>query len=255
MKRTIFMVIIILIFTKSFSQEKDYSNIFENCEAKTSINLCIMEKIREEIQLNYKNWRESSSINYDNESINIKFSVLKSGNFKLDTIIGKIKNFEPEILNFFEKLPKTKPIIENGKEKDTKMTIKFFLHTLQKNEDEKEEEIKFDLINEVPVFPGCEEIEINQRMICFENKLRDHIVANLKYPKKALRKNIYGLVLVTYIIDKEGKITDISAEGGDILLQNEAIRIISLLPKLKPGMQKGKPVRFKHVIPITFKLQ
>ncbi len=118
-----------------------------------------------------------------------------------------------------------------------------------------EEEIQFELIDEIPVFPGCEEKDKKETFKCFEIKLREHIIKYFRYPKKALKNNIQGKVFVSYIIDKEGKITDISAKGGDILLQNEAIRIISLLPKLKPGMQKGKPVRFKHVIPITFKLQ
>ncbi|WP_320815833.1 energy transducer TonB [Flavobacterium sp.] len=117
------------------------------------------------------------------------------------------------------------------------------------------EEVKFAIIEEIPVFPGCEEVDRKDRNECFDEKIKEHVKANLKYPKKALRRNIQGMVSVQFIIDKEGNVTDIRTIGADPILESEARRIFSLLPKMKPGFQKGKPVMVKYGVPLTFKIQ
>jgi protein TonB len=121
--------------------------------------------------------------------------------------------------------------------------------------EEEENTVPFAIIEDVPVFPGCEEIEKKEGMKCFENKLREHIVANFRYPKKALKEKIEGRVNVHYIINEEGLVEDIQTKGGNPILQTEALRIIRLIPKMEPGKFRGKPIKCKHVIPITFKLQ
>ncbi len=112
-----------------------------------------------------------------------------------------------------------------------------------------------DITEIPPVFPGCEEIAHSQKMNCFQKKINEHIVQNFNYPKEALKKNIQGRVNVTFLINKEGIISDVSAKGGHPLLQKEAIRIISLLPKMTPGKQKETSVISSHTVPISFKLQ
>lgn len=118
-----------------------------------------------------------------------------------------------------------------------------------------ESSVPFAVIEEVPSFPGCEELPRNERLPCFNTKVSEHIKATFKYPPKARIKNIEGRVLVMFVINKEGDITNIETKGGDPILQTEALRIVRLLPKMKPGMQKGKPVNVKYALPITFKLQ
>lgn len=115
--------------------------------------------------------------------------------------------------------------------------------------------IPFAIIEEVPIYPGCKDIERNKRMDCFQEKMWEHINSTFKYPPKARKNNIEGRVLVLFIINKDGEITKIETKGGDPILQTEALRIVRLLPKMKPGMQKGKPVNVKYALPITFKLQ
>jgi periplasmic protein TonB len=116
-------------------------------------------------------------------------------------------------------------------------------------------ELPFAIIEEIPVFKGCGEIDKNYRNDCFNLKIADHIRKNFKYPKKAVRDDIQGRVNVTFIIDKEGNIGNIKTRGGHTVLQEEAYRIVSLIPKMKPGIQKGKPVRVKYGLPINFKLR
>ncbi len=128
------------------------------------------------------------------------------------------------------------------------------------NEIKKEESVAFAVIEEVPIFPGCEDVERNERLACFQKKMAEHIIGNMKYPREARRKNIQGRVIVLFVINKEGIVENIVARGpagceNCEILEKEAIRIISLLPNIKPGMQKGKTVKVKYAQPMTFKLQ
>jgi len=123
--------------------------------------------------------------------------------------------------------------------------------------EEVDEEVPFAVIEDVPVFPGCEGVAKNKRLECFMEQMAKHIKKNQQYPEKAMEENIQGRVAVLFVIDKDGNITNIQARGpkGAELLEKEALRVISKLPKFKPGMQRGKPVKVKYSQPITFRLQ
>ena len=123
--------------------------------------------------------------------------------------------------------------------------------------EEIDEEIPFAVIEDVPVFPGCEGVAENKRLECFMEQMAKHIKRNQQYPERAMEDNIQGRVSVLFVIDKDGNITNVQARGpkGGELLEKEALRVISKLPKFKPGMQRGKPVKVKYSQPITFKLQ
>jgi TonB family protein len=108
------------------------------------------------------------------------------------------------------------------------------------------------VIDKVPVFPSCEDAD-NKRA-CFSKMLQKHISKNFNYPKEAQEKGIQGRVAVMFTIAQNGSIQNIRKRGPDKLLENEAERIISLLPKMKPGEHKGKAVDVPFSIPITFKL-
>ena len=123
--------------------------------------------------------------------------------------------------------------------------------------EELDEEVPFAVIEDVPVFPGCEGVAKNKRLECFMEQMAKHIKRNQQYPERAMEDNIQGRVSVLFVIDKDGNITNVQARGpkGGELLEKEALRVISKLPKFKPGMQRGKPVKVKYSQPITFKLQ
>ena len=88
-------------------------------------------------------------------------------------------------------------------------------------------------------------------------QMAKHIKKNQQYPERAMEDGIQGRVSVLFVIDKDGSITNVQVRGpkGGELLEKEAQRVIEKLPKFKPGMQRGKPVRVKYSQPITFKLQ
>lgn len=109
-------------------------------------------------------------------------------------------------------------------------------------------------IKDIPIAPGCEVVGKDKKTDCFNNYMKEHIIKHFKYPKKAARKNIQGEVIISFIINKEGNLEKIQTLGKYEILNEEAKRIILLLPKFKPGLLNGIPVKVKYSIPINFRL-
>ena len=95
----------------------------------------------------------------------------------------------------------------------------------------------------MPIFPGCEKVKKSELKNCFQEQMNNHIRRNFRYPEIAQEQGIQGRIYVNFIIAKDGEITNIRTRGPDENLEKEAIRIISILPKMKPGIQEGCPVR------------
>ncbi|MEL6986512.1 MAG: TonB family protein [Bacteroidota bacterium] len=116
---------------------------------------------------------------------------------------------------------------------------------------------QFEPVEEMPRFYGCEEIgDRNERQHCATQKLLQYIYGNITYPKDARKKGIEGKVLVNFVINKEGKATDIEilrgvCEDFEDLCRN----IIDNMPNWIPGKQKGEPVNVIFTLPINFKLE
>ncbi|KPM31276.1 Ferric siderophore transport system, periplasmic binding protein TonB [Croceitalea dokdonensis DOKDO 023] len=124
--------------------------------------------------------------------------------------------------------------------------------------DEAEEDIivPFAIIENAPVFPGCEGLSSEaERKACFNSKIQEHIRANFNYPEAALEMQITGRVFVQFEINSKGQVTGIKKRGPDRMLESEAERIISKLPTMKPAMQRGKPARIAYSVPINFIIQ
>ncbi|WP_339756456.1 energy transducer TonB [uncultured Winogradskyella sp.] len=119
---------------------------------------------------------------------------------------------------------------------------------------EEDIEVPFAVIEQVPRFPGCKGNN-DQLKACFQQKMQEHLQKNFRYPNAAQELNIQGKVFVFFLIDKTGKVSKIKSRGPDQLLETEAERIISLLPKMEPGKQRNKPVGVPYSIPINFKLR
>lgn len=102
-----------------------------------------------------------------------------------------------------------------------------------------------------PVWPGCEGTE-TEKSNCFNQKLVQHLKEHYKFPKDAKGNFIRGKAVISFNINKEGKVEIISAEGPKKELNEEAKRIIMLIPKMKPGERAGQPVPIKYTVPFTF---
>jgi len=102
----------------------------------------------------------------------------------------------------------------------------------------------FDVVEQMPEFPGGIE-----GMIQF-------LQTNMKYPEDAMKEKKEGRVLVGFIVDREGNVTEPQVlQGVWPSLDAEAIRVVNAMPKWTPGMQGGKIVRVKFALPISFRLQ
>lgn len=101
----------------------------------------------------------------------------------------------------------------------------------------------FDVVEQMPEFPGGQEA------------LMQFLRQEVKYPKEAEEKGLQGRVVVRYIIEKDGSISEVEiVKSVNEYLDAEAIRVVNAMPKWKPGKQKGEPVRVKFTLPVTFRL-
>jgi protein TonB len=83
----------------------------------------------------------------------------------------------------------------------------------------------------------------------------EYVGKNMKYPSQARRMGIEGKVFVQFVVDKDGSISQVQAiKGIGAGCDEEAVRVLREAPKWKPGKQRGRPVRVRMVLPITFKL-
>lgn len=119
---------------------------------------------------------------------------------------------------------------------------------------EEDVQVAFAVIEDPPVFPGCEGLSKKEAKACFQKKIQQHVIKHFKYPQPALELGLQGRVSVIFVIDSEGNTTRIRSRGPDRILEKEAERIISKLPKMKPGKQRGRAVKVAYAVPIFFKL-
>jgi len=101
----------------------------------------------------------------------------------------------------------------------------------------------FTIVETMPVYPGG------------DNALLEFVSKNVTYPKKAKDAGITGVVYVSYVVNKKGKVTKVKVvRGANKLLNKAALKCIKKVKGYKPGTQKGKPVNVQFTIPIRFKL-
>lgn len=127
------------------------------------------------------------------------------------------------------------------------------IEEVEVEEVEEDISVPFAVIEDVPVFPGCE--GASDKKACFQEMMQKHIRKNFRYPEIAQEMGVQGRVSVIFVIQKDGSIGNIRMRGPDKNLEAEAMRIIQKLPKMTPGKQRGRPVKVPFSIPITFKLQ
>ena len=113
----------------------------------------------------------------------------------------------------------------------------------------------FTVVDEMPLFPGCEDTPKAERKKCTDQKMLEHIYSNIKYPKEAKDKDIQGMVIVRFVIDNEGNVVQPEIKrsiGGGC--DEEVLRVVNSMPKWTPGFQRGEAVNVYFNLPIKFKL-
>ncbi len=269
------------------------NNDFLDCEIND--NNCFQEKLDKHILDNFYypdlgDYFDVQAIVYVNYTID-KEGIVKDINSNA-ALVGVIfedvesknimsKAFEDAASSIIKKLPKLNPNTKEGISVDTKFRtpIMYKLSYLGSYADENlsklpvvsisnekiEKALNFldtnsmskaiTIIENVPLFPGCERVPKSQRRQCFQEQIQKHINRNFQYPEQAQKLGIEGRVFIQFMIGKDGSIGGIRTRGPHQYLEREAYRIISLLPRMTPGIQRGRPVRVPFSIPITFRLQ
>ena len=90
-----------------------------------------------------------------------------------------------------------------------------------------------------------------------QSNLEDYVVNNLQYPQDAIDNNMEGTIQVRFAVDEKGNVTNVSTLGNKLGygLEEEAIRVVSAMPKWTPGQVKGKNVKTWRTLPITYQLE
>ena len=146
----------------------------------------------------------------------------------------------PEVIEVVEDEEEVEETVIESTETDQDEII---IEEIEVEEEFEDIDVPFAVIEDVPIFPGCESVAKSQRRACFQDKINQHIRRNFRYPEIAQEMGIQGRVYVNFIIAKDGSITNIRMRGPDKNLENEAQRIISRLPQMTPGKQRGRAVR------------
>lgn len=106
-----------------------------------------------------------------------------------------------------------------------------------------EQPIKFTVVQKIPEFPGG------------WSAFMQWLTKNLKYPRQAQQRKIQGMVVVSFIVNKDGTVSDVKVSTSvDPLLDREALRVMKMMPKWKPGMDHNKVCRTMVAVPVVFQL-
>ena len=108
----------------------------------------------------------------------------------------------------------------------------------------KKSNMVYDVVEVMPQYPGG------------QTAMLKYIMENIKYPKQIMEEGIQGRVTVSFIVEKDGRVSNVRLlRSVQLSLDKEAIRVVKSMPKWTPGKQNGKPVRVRFNLPVMFKLK
>lgn len=199
--------------------------------------------------------------------VTVQFIVEKDGSISHTSILrGVHPELDAEAMRVINTMPKWKPGTQRGEVVRVKYTIPVMFRLSEEDSMvnkpvEKIDETAvigripekattpkartvFEVVEKMPEYPGG-----MSAMMAFINK-------NIKYPAEAQKTKAQGRVVIQFIVDTEGNIIEPKViQSVDPLLDAEAIRLTAIMPKWKPGMQRGQAVNVKYTVPIVFRLQ
>ena len=185
-------------------------------------------------------------INSDGSVSNVKI-VKSTGNAEIDK--GVIKHVST--------MPKWTPGTQGGKKVRVELTRPYNLKNLTNDKKEQAEVVKtaaVSLTTNSEIYEICEKSpEFPDGMTA----LMKYLATNTHYPDDAREKNIQGRAIIGFIVKSDGSISEIKVvkSSGNESLDKEAMRVVNLMPKWKPGTQGGKNVNVRFCLPIMFRLQ
>ena len=213
-----------------------------------------MEEMMKFLQQNIKYPKEAQEQGKQGRVI-VQFVVNKDGSITDAKIMKPVDPLlDAEALRVVRSMPNWTPGKQRGKEVRVRFTLPVTFR-LDGGEESKPAEVKqvvkaptqgeeiFNVVEHQPEYPGG------------MGELMKFIQRNIRYPKEAQEQGKQGRVIVQFVVEKDGSITEAKvARSADPQLDAEALRIVSEMPKWTPGKQRGKEVRTRFSLPVTFRL-
>ena len=197
------------------------------------------------------------------QRITSAFTINKNGDIVNIRVRAPHPQLEDEAIRVINLLPKMEPGRQNGEA----VSVSYLLPIIFKVESDSFnpivnvvdgdniEEVSFSSVENVPIFPGCEKGNNAKRGKCMSEKISKFVQNNFSIDlASSLGLSGKQRISVIFKIDKGGNITGVRARAPHPQLEDEAIRVINLLPKMKPGMQLGKAVIVPYSLPIIFEI-
>ena len=201
------------------------------------------------------------------QRITSAFIIDKSGKIDNIRVRASHPDLEKEALRVINLIPKMEPGIQNGEADSTSylLPIIFKVQSDSLSQSEKNPilnivdgdnvEVPFSTVQNVPIFPGCDKGNNEARRKCMSKKIT-------KFVKKEFNTDLAGdlglkgrqRISVIFKIDKNGDVVGVRARAPHPKLKAEAIRVVNMLPKMKPGTQLGKAVVVPYSLPIIFEV-
>lgn len=252
--------------------------VYPGCEGtQDELKACIKDKISNYVNDNFNSSiADGLGLKAEVKRIYVMFKINREGNISdVQARAAHIK-LQEEAIRVISSLPKMIP----GKHKGKAVNVKYSLpiafkvgankvdseivkrYAVETGDNKVEweyvkgEDVPFAIIENVPVFPGCEGTE-SEVKACLQEKITNHVSANfnVKLTEGLGLQSGLKRVFVMFKIDKDGNITNVQARGPHQSLADEATRVINLLPKMMPGKHKGDAVGVKYSLPIAFKVE
>ena len=191
--------------------------------------------------------------------VTVQFVVGKDGSISNVSILrGVNPDLDKEAIRVISAMPKWMPGLQKGKPVNVQFTVPVMFHLGTESTDKTAGMVaKATLLPDAPT--AGEVFEVVEQMPQFPDGgmagLMKYLSDNIRYPESARKAGTQGRVTVQFVVGKDGSIGNVSIlRGVDPALDEEAIRVVSEMPKWKPGLQKGKPVNVKFAIPVVFRL-
>ena len=165
----------------------------------------------------------------------------KDGKFVLDNpVVGSLVTFT--IVNYSKGIRITKDMVAKGDV--VKVAFEANRSGKKEPEDTPDSNKAYDVVDEMPQFPGG------------PYALFEFISKNIQYPKEAEDANLQGRVIVSFVVEKDGSVSNAKVVRPiDPLLDAEALRVVNSMPKWIPGKQNGEAFRVKYTVPVTFRIE
>ena len=225
------------------------ADLTKNSKFYFAIGLCLVLLV---------SWRLIEKKTYDDSSIDIGVLEVTDDDDEEVPLTEQLKTPPPpppppapqviEVVEDEEEVEET--VIES-----TETNQEEIIEEVEVMEEDVDVDVPFAIIEDVPLFSGCENVKKSERRNCFQDKIQRHIAKNFRYPEIAQEMGIQGRGYVQFVIAKDGSINSIRTRGPDKNLEKEAERFIGKLPTMTPGKQRGRAVRVPFIIPINFRLQ